>query len=129
MDTSLFFAKLFGIYSLVMAVVWLVRGPALEENLKAWLGSAGAMMLAGVMSLFIGAAVVASHQVHELSWRGVITLFGYIAVLKGALLVGWPHVMARKTEWWMRGGMRWISLIASLALGLWLCWIGFSGGP
>ncbi|NNC89538.1 MAG: hypothetical protein HKN82_13875 [Akkermansiaceae bacterium] len=128
MDTSLFYARLFGIYYVAMAVIWMIRGPVLARSLNEWTGNPGSMMLTGIMTLFIGAAMVASHQVYELSWRGVITVIAYIAVLKGAVLIGWPRVRNIDYTRFSRSPLRWITGLVCLVLGGWLAWIGFAGG-
>lgn len=125
MEISLFFARIFGVYYLVMGVIWLVRPAGLREGFDAWRKNPGTVLLGGIVTLLIGAAIVASHQVYEASWRLVITLLGYAALLKGSLFTGWPHLLTRNYDRWTRGVLRWVVSLACIGLGCWFCWLGF----
>ena len=127
MDTSLFLAKLLGLYMVVASLLWLVRGQAFDRMVEAIMDDPGIRALSGFLSLIIGLAMVTSHSIWEPSWRTVITVFGYLALLKGVWLLGWPEAAMSVTRVMVRNPWRLVLVIIWLLLGTWLAWLGFSG--
>ena len=128
MDTSLFLAKLLGLYMMVASLLWLVRGQAFDRMVEASMDDPGIRALSGFLSLIIGLAMVTSHSIWEPSWRAVITVFGYLALLKGVWLLGWPEVAMSVTRVMVRNPWRLVLVAVWLLLGTWLAWVGFTGG-
>ena len=128
MDTSLFLAKLLGLYMIVASLLWLVRGQAFDRMVEALLDDPGIRALSGFLSLIIGLAMVTSHSIWEPSWRGVITIFGYLALVKGVWLLGWPEAAMSVTRVMVRNPWRLALVTICLLLGGWLTCMGFTAG-
>ena len=127
MDTSLFLAKLLGLYLIVASLLWLVRGQAFDRMVEALMDDPGIRALSGFLSLVIGLAMVTAHSVWEPNWRSVITVFGYLALGKGIWLLGWPEAAMSVTRVMVRSPFRFPLVGVWLLLGCWLAWLGFSG--
>ncbi len=125
MDTLLI-AQLF-------AVVWIVVGLGMLMNtkhymgmIKAFKGDSLVIYFGGVLALVVGFLLVTYHNVWEQSWMVIITIVGWLALLKGLGLLLFPKAFLNwamgmyKTE----GSLRVMALIV-LALGLIL---GYYGG-
>ena len=97
MELSLFLAKLFGIYLLIMAVLWAVRGEVISKVIEEFLASRPMLFLSGLLALVVGIAMAIGHSVWELNWRGLITLFGYLSIAKGIARIGFPEVPKKAT--------------------------------
>ena len=70
-----------------------------------------------------------SHSVWELSWRGLITLFGYLSIAKGIVRIGFPEVPKKATGVFLKNSTaRWIWIGLMLLLGGYLTWVGFTKG-
>ncbi len=80
MELSLFLAKLFGVYMILAALIWLLRGEAVTKGAGAFFDDAGLMFLGGLIALVAGLAIVIGHPVWEWSFRGAITVMGYLSV-------------------------------------------------
>lgn len=91
MEISIFLAKLLGLYLLIVGLVILFRNQVMKQNLKEVVQSAGMIELSGILSLIAGLAIAIGHPIMELSWRGLITLIGYIAIFQGIFRLNFPQ--------------------------------------
>ncbi len=92
MELSLFLAKFLGLYLLILAVLFCFRREQLEMSLKEVFASPGMLLLAGLLSLSAGLLIVIAHPVWECNWRVLITIIGYIAIVKGIVRIGHPQI-------------------------------------
>jgi len=69
MELSLFLAKLFGIYLLIVAVLWAVRGDVISKVIEEFFASRAMLFMSGLLALAVGIAMAISHSVWELNWR------------------------------------------------------------
>ena len=128
MELSLFLAKLFGIYLLIVAVLWAVRGEEISKVMEEFFTNRPMMFLSGLLALIVGIALAISHSVWEFNWRGLITLIGYLAIVKGIARVGFPEVPQKAAGVLLKGNAIWIWICVILAIGGYLTWVGFTGG-
>ena len=113
---------------IVAGLLWLVRGRSFDRTVEALLDDPGIRALSGFLSLIIGLAMVTSHSIWEPSWRGVITICGYLALVKGVWLLGWPEAAMSVTRVMVRNPIRMVLVTVLLLLGAWLAWMGFTAG-
>ena len=83
-----FLAKLFGVYLIVVALSMLIRQQGFVDVMVAIIRNPPLLYIAGLMGFTAGLAIVLSHNV----WSGgalpiVVTLFGWISLVKGILLL------------------------------------------
>ena len=128
MELSLFLAKLLGIYLLIIAVLWAVRGDEISNVVKELFTNRPLVFLSGLFALAIGIAIAISHSVWELNWRGLITLFGYMSIVKGMMRIGFPEIPQKAAAFLIRGNARWLWIGLAVALGGYLTWAGFTKG-
>ncbi len=126
MDLSIFLAKFFGIYLLVFAFVWASRRVQVSTSIDQIFTNRGSLALAGIISLLVGVAIVVSHSIWELNWRGMITLFGYISILKGISRLGYPEQAARYSLQMLKGNQFGFLLALTVLLGVYLTYSGYS---
>lgn len=86
-----FLGRLIGLYCILVSVSMLIRKQASVEVLTAMLHNAQLLLSLGVITVIAGLAMVLSHNV----WSGgavtvIVTLVGWIALIKGALLLMLP---------------------------------------
>ncbi len=126
MELSLFLAKFFGIYMLVVTVILIFFKEQMTSVVKEIFASNGQLAITGVINLMLGTAIVVSHSVWELNWRVIITLFGYLGMLKGFLRLAIPSVPRKYAESILqRGSSYWILLLFIASLGVYLTYVGF----
>lgn len=86
-----FLGRLIGLYCILFALVMFLRKQAVLDGVTGVLSNPGTMLTLGVILLFAGIAVVLVHNV----WSGgalpvIVTLIGYLTVLKGLLILLLP---------------------------------------
>ena len=123
MELSLFLAKRFGIYLLVLAVLFVVRGELIAKVIEEFFAIRPMLFLSGLLALTVGIAMAVSYSVWELSWRGLITLFGYLSIAKGIVRIGFPEVPKKTTSFFVKSSTTcWLSIgIAMLPGGYLTC--------
>lgn len=125
MDLSIFLAKWLGIYFLIIAAIWLLRKQEFEREVERMTSNTSLLVLMGILQLLVGLAIVISHPIAEFSWRGLITLFGYFALIQGILRITFPEEVKIAIGKMLRKGS-WIALIVLIVLGVFLTYNGFT---
>ena len=85
MQLSIFLARFFGIYVLITGLFLFSQGDIVRKALKEFYQSPALMMVSGALNLMVGLLIVLSHSVWETHWSVIITVIGYLALLRGLL--------------------------------------------
>ena len=125
MELSIFLAQLLGIYLIIVSVDLFLRRHEFEGAVKDFASSTGLLVFSGSVSLFLGLAIVLSQPRYEEDWRGLITLIGYILVIRGILRVAFPTFLRKRIAPLFHQGY-WAIFIVMLILGLYLTYMGFT---
>jgi len=80
---------------LIMGLLFLVRGKALYRDMFRLSDDKNFVFTTGYLALILGLVTVLLHNVWELSWQGLVTLFGWISLIKGVSRIGWPESTAK----------------------------------
>ncbi len=114
MYPSIFLAKLFGLYLIIISLFLIFRRDALMQTLQSFIANSALMMFAGVFNLIAGLAVLIGHPVWGLQWETLITVLGLLMFIKGIYRFGFPTTcfqwelsfIQKKAKWnWMIGIM------------------------
>ena len=126
MPTSIFLAKLIGPVFLAVGVAMLLNGAAYRTLANSFLDNPALMFLSGLLTLPPGLAIVLTHNVWAADWRIVITIFGWLAVIGGAVRLLAPRqaVAVGRTMLGNPSAMT-ISAAVWLAIGALLCFFGY----
>ncbi|MBU0634020.1 MAG: hypothetical protein KKA52_03040 [Candidatus Omnitrophica bacterium] len=95
MQTSVFIAKILGPVCVIIGVSLMVNRKFYQKVMEDFSKNAALLFLAGIMPLFIGFLVVLSHNVWELSWRLIITIYGWGGIIKGVWMIVLPDSVAK----------------------------------
>jgi hypothetical protein len=79
--------------------------------------SKGLMWLTGLITIIMGTVVVALYNVWSADWRVVVTLLGWLTVIKGAVIVLFPSSMVVFYRRFMSNHLLTYSGIYALLLG------------
>lgn len=125
METSIFLAKVIGLVSVISTVAVLIRykkSLTLEEEA---VKSPGVTYVTGLAILILGVLLVVSHSVWTYDWRLVITIVGWLVLLKGAGRIFFPNAVRRLIEK-KRDDRRFLfGEAVVLLIGLYLLYYGF----
>ena len=122
---SNYFAEIWGISLTVACLALLIKESHLK-NLFAKLETETNLFCMGITSFVIGLSMVLSHNIWIKNWQGVVTLIGWISLIKGLSMLFMPE----KTKTWikMMEGKQWlpIALVVGVFIGLTLTYYGFT---
>ena len=122
---TVFLARAIGLFTVVLVMGLLMRGSAV---IVASVADGPVMLVYATISLATGIAMVLGHNV----WSGgalavVVTLFGWLSLLKGLLLLIMPPDAMPQMLAQMRYAEHYsLYLLPALGIGLHLTWAGFT---
>lgn len=90
METSILIAKIIGIIYLSFGLGILINTKLYQKLLEQLLIDPSIRILGGVMSIIIGILILEYHNIWEANWTIVISIIGWIALIKGILLLTFP---------------------------------------
>lgn len=124
MNTLNFVAELWGIFMVVVPLSLLIN-QGLIKKIFAFVDDELVMFFGGMLTFIIGVASVLSYNVWSANWGLIITIFGWIAILKGIMLLFIP-AWSRKINDKMKD-KEWMPylLLVAIFIGLFLVYAGF----
>lgn len=125
MDLSLFLAKVLGLYFVVVIAAYAAQWRELKKVLEDFERNRGLALFGGAMALLFGLLLVTSHNIWEWSFRGVITFFGWITLLKGLVYLFFPQTKINIARKILLTRFYPVLLGAFFLLGAWLAATGF----
>ena|SRR3990167_1678740 len=128
MELSIFLAKLLGLYLLLMSLDLLIRRKELESAMKDFVSSKGLLFYSGSLSMVVGLAIIIGHPIYTLTWQGLITLIGYLLIVRGFARAAFPSVLNKRFYRFFHKRY-WLLFIVLLVLGAYLTYSGFTASP
>ncbi len=126
MQTSIFLAKLLGPVMTVVGLAVLLNGRAFHSIAEDFIANRALLFLSGLLIMPAGLAIVLTHNVWTADWRGLITLFGWLSAIGGAIRLLAPQYVVQGARAMLKqptmlpvAGAIWI------AAGLILCFFGY----
>jgi len=93
METSVLIAKIISVIYLSFGVGLIFNTSFYKKGIEKLLDSASFTILAGMIAVIIGIVIIEFHNIWEKNWTIVITIIGWIALIKGILLLAFPKSM------------------------------------
>lgn len=124
---TIYLSRLIGLVALIVSVSMLIDKPRTMEMMTALLQDRSALIIVGVLGTTAGMAIVLGHQ----RWSGgvlpvVVTLLGWILLIRGAVLLFLPRAtVVRLIEWFRFDRYFYAYLGFGAVLGLYLTIHGF----
>jgi hypothetical protein len=126
MDTSIFIAQLLGPPILLAGLSLIAHQSFYGGVAESVRNSPGLLYMMGMLRLLAGLAIVLVHNVWTWDWRVIITLMGWIALLRGVLILAAPEAVIGMTRRFLeRDGMIPLLAAAAIVLGGALCFFGY----
>jgi hypothetical protein len=128
---TVFLARLIGLFAILLSVSELVHKQAMVETAAALVRDRPLLLMLSMLGLLAGLAMVLAHNV----WSGgalavVVTLFGWILLIRGALLLFLsPDAVAGMIDFFHFEQLFYVYAGITLVLGLYLSWAGFRASP
>ena len=86
-------ARIFGLYMLAAGIGLALNGDNMLKMIEEMRQSALAFYLGGLIAFAIGAAIVSLHNDFSGPLAILITLFGWVALAEGVIMLAFPKVM------------------------------------
>jgi hypothetical protein len=128
---KIYLSRLVGLFTLVVAASMIVDKPQAMATMAALLHDRSALIIIGLLGTAAGMAIVLAHQV----WSGgplpvVVTLLGWVILIRGMVLLFLPPpAAARLVEWFRFDEFFYPYLGFAAGLGLYLAVHGFLAVP
>ena len=130
MQTSRYIAKLLGPFLVAIGAGLLLNTDVFAAMAAEFLKSPALIFISGLLTLTAGLAIVNTHNVWTADWRVIITIFGWLGVIGGALRIMFPQLVAQiGTLMLAQRGAVVGAWIVVLLLGLWLSYLGYLDQP
>ena len=126
MQTSIFLARLLGPALLLVGIGVLINQKYYRGMTREFVASRPLFYIASIIGIVGGLAIVLVHNVWVLNWRVLITLLGWINLIRGAISVLMPEQSFAYGGRMMAGKhMPMIAGVIALLIGLTLCYFGY----
>ncbi|MGA2418308.1 MAG: hypothetical protein ABSF55_03655 [Candidatus Staskawiczbacteria bacterium] len=120
-----YLAEIWGISIVIISLALLVKEKHLKK-LFAAIENDESLFLWGFISLIIGLAMILSYNVWQQGWQVIITILGWLALIKGLALLFLPEQMKKYAK--KIGDPKWlpIYLVILIIIGLVITYLGFT---
>ena len=126
MSTSLFLARLIGPVMLVIGLAVFADQRGFRAMSEEFLASRALLFLAGLIIMPVGVAIVLTHNVWSADWRVLITIFGWLCTIGGAVRLFEPPFLVKTGRAVLKQPL--FTPIAAaiwVVLGLLFCFFGY----
>ncbi len=128
MPLTNYLAEFLGIYIVVICVVMVVQREAILEIMGALVDQRPLMFILAMLRILIGLAIVIAHNRWSGTLAAVVTIIGWITLLRGVALLLLPQQTERRVlGFFQRSGVYYGTVAIGAVLGLWLAYAGFAG--
>lgn len=126
MDTSILLARIIGPLLLVVGVGIFINLEHYRRLVVDFGASPLSIYMAGTTALVLGLLIVAYHNVWEWRWPVIITVMGWLALVKGAVRIIVPKLVAARAAHYGRNtNIVMTTAIVCIALGAVLTYFGY----
>lgn len=124
-DVSLFLAKVWGLYLVIIPAVFLVKRKAVQSMVRL-LEDEKFVFMSAFLALLVGILSVSAFTMWVYDWRGLITLLGWLAIAKGIVRFVWPEGARKIAQYFVNNARLFaIVLVVNFLLGVYLISVGF----
>lgn len=122
---SLFLAQLLGVYFVVIGLAVLINTHTLIRVISEFSESPALIFFSGVAALIFGLLIVLTHNRWDADWRLVVTLIGWLSLIKGVVRLCLPEMSMRMLARVSNPNTIRVMSVGIVALGCYLGYYGF----
>ncbi len=100
MGLSILVAKILALIYISVGLGVLSGKLSLKKIIEDFENSAGLTYLTGVVTIVFGVILIEYHNIWVRDWRVLITVIGWMALLKGMLLIAAPRFLTAFKNWY-----------------------------
>ena len=126
METSIFIARIFGLCYLILGVGLLFNRKVFQRIMGDFSKNAALVLYGGILALVIGVVIILTHNVWVANWTVMITIIGWIALIKGIWIIVFPNTVPKFMQAYQKNeNLLMVHSIGALILGAVLTYFGF----
>jgi len=126
MQNTIMISRILGPMLMIIAVGILANVKNYQKMIGDFMSSPSLVYLGGVMALIFGLLVVNFHNIWAANLAVIITVFGWLGILKGAVLIILPRAMARTCQMYQKNdALMAIHAVVIFIIGTLFCYMGF----
>lgn len=125
MDISIFLAKAFGIYLIVIGLPFIFNFQNLKPIINEFISSRPCMLLGAIVALILGIILILIHNIWTLDWRLLITLLAWLTFIKGVTRFYFPAFSTKMGNSLQSETSYRVMGLICLVLGIFLLYCGF----
>jgi len=125
METSILIAKILATVYLSYFLGLLFSSKYYKEELPKLVDNSAYLILGGFMAIVFGFLILEFHNYWNSDWTVVITIFGWLSLLKGILLIVFPQMFTAYKTTILKAGNQIYILILLLIFGAFFGYFGF----
>ncbi len=115
-----------GIYLIIVSTVMSVSMSQFNTSVNNLIHDTPLMFVTGFFTLVLGILVVVSHNIWQWNWRVLITIIGWLTLLKGMSIILYPQFIDKVTFLFIQNiNIAYIIAGFDFLLGILLCYFGF----
>lgn len=126
MALSNYLADIWGISIVIFSFALLIKDTHVKKIFAAIEREEG-MFMWGLMSVVVGIAIVLAHNLWVKDWQVLVTILGWLSLVKGALFMFFPEFIRRVAKNMENSKYLPIGLVVAVFIGLVLTYFGFKG--
>lgn len=124
------FARVLGPFLVIVDVTAMVRSSDMQGLLSQFEANSLWTFVTGAFILLFGLIIVAGHQYWQGAAAIIVSLLGWLVVLRGLLLVAFPKIFVSVANSMIGAQAWWVALCIVFALiGLYLTYVGWAPAP
>jgi len=125
MELSILVAKIMAVVYITIGLGFLINSAYYKKALIDMMKDSGFMLLSGMMALVIGFLLVNSHNIWVKDWTVLVTIIGWISLVKGVLIFLAPKLFTGLVKWMTQYMVVWgvLVLIFGLVFGYFGCYL------
>ena len=118
--------QLIGLVYIAFGLGTIINKTCYQSIIDEFLRSLPFMFLNGMLALTVGFLIIRYHNTWTCSWSLVVTIFGWLALIKGVLILALPRVMIRFSRTIFKGTTSFlIPGTIILLFGIFIALLGF----
>ena len=118
MDISIVIAQVLGIFFVVVGVAMVIGSKAVVAAIEHSVENKGILFVWGMLALLIGAVIVVLNDVWTSGLTLLVTILGWLALIKGAFILFFPDAAASLYKKFNKSGMIMFCGVVAFVIGL-----------
>ncbi len=126
METSHLLARIIGPYILIAGLSLMINRAGYQKLLDELRGQALLLLAMGAFTLILGLMMVQFHNIWVFDWPVLVTLIGWIMIIKGAMAMLAPDAMMRVAERFSANNTALsIQAVMAILFGVYMSYMGY----